>query len=130
VGERDLSEPAAAGFEPATFGLTDAARAEAPRTRVTFAQFGTAAGTSGRRQSVAITAAAALQGAPISGATSTSGRNGSRLFPQAGGFEGLFAGREEAEAHHLRALRVPDAEEVAFGPDPAALTGSRLSEDE
>src|SRR5947207_9618329 len=61
---------------------------------------------------------------------SLSDESGSRLFPQPGGFEGLFAGREEAEAHHLRALEFPDAEEVAFGPDPAALTCSRLSEDE
>src|SRR6476620_3874102 len=58
-------------------------------------------------------------------------RFSSRALPQqACGFESLFAGREEAEAHHLRALQFPDAEEVAFGPDPAGLTCSRLSEDE
>jgi hypothetical protein len=46
------------------------------------------------------------------------------------GFEGQLAGREEPEAHHLRVLQLPDAEEVPFDPDPAPPARPRLPEDE
>jgi hypothetical protein len=51
------------------------------------------------------------------------------LLPQPGGFEGLLAGLEEAEAENPQVLQFPDAEEVALTSDPAAPAGSGLRED-
>src|SRR5262245_36378342 len=52
------------------------------------------------------------------------------LLRQPGGFEGLVPRLEQAEAHHLGVLQVPEAEELALDPDSAAPARPGLAEDQ